>query len=95
MYSYFIDGADDPIKLIKSNVRQHSFIGFTKNEAGNSTCIIFHHLAQFPARIGKTMAYDGNWYMSAGQPLGGDFITYTLPPSFFSTVAGAQVYTPE
>ena len=81
MYSYFNEDVDDPIDRIKGDDRRHCFIIFEKNEHGNAECVILHRLAQHPSRMGTTTMYDGNWYFTGNQPVGGTQITYALPAS--------------
>ena len=95
MYAYFTEEADDPLALIKEDDHHHCFLIFQKDSAGNSIGSILHHLAQYPTRMGITTPYDGNWYLSGGQPVAGNQISYILPASLFTLQAATQVYTPE
>ena len=95
MYTYFNEDADAPIDRIKGDDRHHCFIVFEKSEGGSSECVILHHLAQHPTRMGVTTMYDGNWYFTGNQPVGGNQITYALPASLFTSLPAAQVYVPE
>ena len=57
--------------------------------------LILHHLAQFPSRLGATTtAYDGHWFLTANQPIGGSHITYLLPTTLLDKVEAAQCYKP-
>ena len=95
MYSYFLEGATDPIDLIKEDDRHHCFIIFQQNDAGDSVCSILHHLARAPSRMGHPTLYDGNWYLTGDQIIGGNQITYELPGSLFTQRDPAQCYTAE
>ena len=48
MYTYFLEGATDPIANIKEDDRHHCFIIFQQNDAGDSVCSMLHHLARAP-----------------------------------------------
>ena len=95
MYAFFATGATDPIERLQEDDRHHSFLIFVEDEQEEITGVILHHLAQFPSRLGATAtAYDGNWYLTADQPVGGSQITYLLPPSLLEEVDAAQCYKP-
>ena len=95
MYSYFAEGAANPIALLKEDDRHHCFLVFQKDTAGNSHCTILHHLAQYPTQMGITTPFDGNWYLSGNQPVAGNQINYILPDTLFTPQARVQVYSPE
>ena len=95
MYSYFAEGADDPLTRIKEDDRHHCFLIFQKDAVGSSYCSVLHHLAQYPTRMGITTPHDGNWYLSEGQPVAGNHINYLLPNSLFIPQTATQVYSPE
>ena len=95
MYNYFLEGADDPVDSIKEDDRHHCFIIFQQNDAGASVCSILHHLARAPSRMGNPTLYDGNWYLTGDQIIGGNQITYELPGSLFTEKDPAQCYTPD
>ena len=95
MYSYFAEGAADPLDQLKEDDRHHCFLVFQKSPAGNSNCTVLHHLAQYPTRMGITTPFDGNWYLSGDQPVAGSQIHYILPNSIFTPQPGVQVYSPE
>ena len=67
MYTYFAEGATDPMANIKEDDRHHCFLTFQQNDASKSVCSILHHLAQAPTRMGHATLYDGNWYITGDQ----------------------------
>ena len=75
MYTYFVEGAAGPIDSIKEDDRHHCFIIFQQNDAGHSVCSILHHLARAPSRMGYPTLYNGNWYLTGDQIIGGNQIT--------------------
>ena len=93
MYTYFLQDASDPIDNIKEDDRHHCFIIFQQNDAGDSVCSILYHLARAPTRMGHPTLYDGNWYLTGDQIIGGNQITYELPASLFTEQDPAQCYT--
>ena len=95
MYTYFLEGATDPIESIKEDDRHHCFIIFQQNDAGSSVCSILHHLARAPTRMGHPTLYDGNWFLTGDQIIGGNQITYALPDTLFTEQDPAQCYTPD
>ena len=95
IYSYFIQGATNPLDSIKGNSRHHCFLTFQKNGSGSSIGTIIHHLAKAPSRMGVTTIYDSNWYMTAGQPIRGQQIIFEIPADLFGEVEPAQCYTPD
>ena len=95
IYSYFTQGADDPLDSIKGDDRHHCFLTFQKNKAGISNGTIVHHLAKAPSRMGVTTIYDGKWYMTAGQPICGQQIIPEVPADLFREVGPVQCYTPD
>ena len=95
MYNYFITGADNPLEKLQEDDRHHSFLIFIEDDQEEVTGLVLHHLAQFPSRLGATAtAYDGRWFLTADQPVGGSHITYLLPTNLLDEVDGAQCYTP-
>ena len=91
MYSYFIvEGAGDPIDNIKEDDHHHCFIIFQQNDAGALVCSILHHLARAPTQMGHPTLYDGNWYVTGNQIIGGNQITYELPATLFTEQPPAQ-----
>ena len=95
IYSYFSQGATNPLDSIKGDDRHHCFLTFSKNEAGDSVGTVVHHLAKALSRMGITTAYDGRWYMTAGQPIRGQQIIFEVPDDLFGEVAPVQCYTPD
>ena len=95
MYAYFAADANDPTSQVQDDDRHHCFIIFQKDAANNPTCTILHHLAQFPTRMGHVTLFDGDWFFTGDQPVGGNQITYKQPTDLFSVRNEAQVYTPE
>jgi len=94
MYNIFADGSlEDQMTLLQEDDRHHCFLIFTPNEEDKPTGTILHHMAKYPKRIGVSTAYDGNWYVSANQPIGGTQITYTVPSDLFGVCKDIQVYT--
>ena len=95
IYSYFIQGAANLLESIKGDDRHHCFLTFQKDESGASIGTIIHHLAKAPSRMGVNTIYDGNWYMTAGQPIRGQQIIFEVPADLFGKVGGAQCYNPD
>ena len=95
MYSYFTAGSADPLNSIKGDDRHHCFLTFQKGESGDSVGIIVHHIAQAPSRMGITTIYDGKWYLTSGQPVGGQQIIYEVPADLFGEVGPAQCFVPD
>ena len=95
MYTYFLEGAANPIDCLKEDDRHHCFIIFQQNDAGASVCSILHHLARAPSRMGNPTLYDGNWYLTGDQIIRGNQITYELPDTLFTEQDTAQCYTAE
>ena len=93
MYVFFDEEATDPINNLKEDDRHHCFIIFQQNDAGDSVCSILHHLARAPSRMGNPTLYDGNWYLTGDQIIGGNQITYELPKSLFEEHGPVQCYT--
>ena len=93
MYSYFGSGENDPIDKLKEDDRYHCFIIFAEDEWKEVTCSVLHHMAQFPSRLGaQPTLYDGEWFLTANQPMGGNLINYLLPEDLFTEVNPAQCY---
>ena len=95
MYSFFAPGATDPLASIKGDDRHHCFLIFQKGDSGTSVGTIVHHIAQAPSRMGITTAYDGKWYLTAGQPIRGQQIIFEVPGDLFGAVGPAQCFTPD
>ena len=94
MYNIFADGSiEDQMTLLQEDDRHHCFLIFTPDEEDKPTGTILHHMAKYPKRIGVDTAYDGNWYISANQPIGGNQITYAVPADLFGVCKDIQVYT--
>ena len=95
MYSFFAAGASNPMEKLQEDDRHHSFLVFIEDDQSEVVGLILHHLAQFPSRLGATAtAYDGRWFLTADQPVGGSQITYLLPTDLLDEVDGAQCYKP-
>ena len=45
--------------------------------------------------MGITTPFDGNWYLSGGQPVAGNQIHYILPGTLFTPQPGVQLYSQE
>ena len=91
MYTFFATGATNPLERLQEDDQHHSFLIFIEDEQKEVVGLILDHLAQFPSRLGATStAYDGQWFLTADQPIGGNHITYLLPPSLLDEVKAAQ-----
>ena len=96
MYAHFGEGEADPIEKLKEDDRYHCFIIFAEDEWKEITCSVLHHMAQFPSRLGaQPTLYDGEWFLTANQPVGGNLINYLLPEDLFTEVNPAQCYNPD
>ena len=93
MYSLFADGQADPLEDLKDDDRHHVYLIFADNEEGTVVAQVVHHLAKFPKRMGVTTPYDGEWYLTANQPVQGQHITYALPFDLFYPAEDIQTYT--
>ena len=96
MYSTMHTNEFDPISHFQQDDRQHCFLVFEKvNEDSIPTTTILHHLvAVVPTRIGNSTTQDGNWHLTANQPIGGHHITVDLPPDLFTQGEAIQTYVP-
>ena len=86
MYSYFTPGAAYPLNSIKGDDRHHCFLTFQKGKSRWSVGAIVHHIAQAPSCMGLATIYDGNWYLTSGQPVRGQQIIYEVPADLFREV---------
>ena len=71
----------------------HCFLTFRKEEGGESTALLFHHMARYPSRLGENSPFAGSWYVTGGQPVGGVHITYDVPLDMFGVTSPMQAYT--
>ena len=95
MYNFFATGAENPLERLQEDDRHHSFLIFIEDDQKEVVGLILHHLAQFPSHLRATAtAYDGCWFLTADQPVGGSHITYLLPTNLLDEVDGAQCYKP-
>ena len=81
------------LKLIQDDDQKHCFLTFRKDDNGNSTALLLHHMARFPARLGESSPFAGNWYMTGGEPVGGVHITYDTPRELFCVTTPTQTYS--
>jgi len=91
MYSHFNGGMENPLPPLQNDDRPHVILIFEK--AGeHSHATLLHHMKRFPARMGSPTTYDGNWYATSGQPIGGHHITVAVPEDLFQSGAPVQTY---
>ena len=90
----YSDDAHEPQEDFLQDDRQHSFLIFTKMGTAVPTASIIHHLACFPTCIGRPTIYNGGWYGTVDQPIGGHQITVELPADMFSIGDPVQTFMP-
>ena len=96
MYTHFSAARPNPIDAIQQDDRNHCFLIFVEDAAGESHAEVLHHLAQYPSRLGAPASvHDRQWYLAMGQPIGGSVITIDLPGDLFALRTEAVVYSPE
>ena len=95
MYEHFDENEDDPTPILQNDDRHHCYLIFKRDPEDMVTASIFHHLAQYPTRLGITTVHDGNWFLSSDQSIGGHQVTCSLPADLFAEVEPAQSFTPE
>ena len=97
MYNLFSSTAHadptDLMDLLKDDDRHHCFLIFNHDEEDNPVGTILHHLARYPRRMGVTTPFDNQWYIAAGQPVGGHQTTYSFPDDFMDDQDALQVFT--
>ena len=94
MYRHFAVDQADPTDLVKDDDRHHCFLIFNADEENKPVGTIVHHLAKCPSRMGITTPFDNQWYLTAGQPVGGQQTTYEFPTDLFEVQDDVVVYTP-
>ena len=57
------------------------------------TAIILHHMARFPARMGRSTPWDGKWFLTSGQAIAGHWLTYNMPDDILDCTGPAQTYS--
>ena len=93
MYAHFVVGETDPIDKLRGDDRHHCYLVFVEDSQREVTGLILHHLAQFPERLGvPATPYDGRWFITGDQPVGGNHITYLQPLDLLTEVDPAQCY---
>ena len=88
-----VDDSATLLKLIQADDQMHCFLTFRKEEGGESTALLFHHMARYPSRLGENSPFAGSWYVTGGQPVGGVHITYDVPLDLFGVTSPMQAYT--
>jgi hypothetical protein len=88
-----VDGSATLLKLIQADDQMHCFLPFRKEEGGESTALLFHHMARHPSRLGENSPFSDRWYVTGGQPVGGVHVTYDVPLDLFGVTSPMQAYT--
>ena len=65
------DDAAALFELMQADDQKHCFLTLRKNEEGDSTALLFHHMARYPSRLGDDSPISGRWFITGGEPVGG------------------------
>ena len=97
MYNYFKVGNEEAeseddtngsgtsanlLELLQADDQKHCYLAFTKEEEGEASALLLHHMARYPSRLGETSPLAGQWFITGGQP-GGVYISPTMYPLTF------------